>query len=305
MTKRNKGSIIEKSEEKIMLDCIIVGSGVAGISSALTLQSNGKSFLLFGSKNLSEKIEKAEKIHNYPGLSDISGKEFCEAIKSQISDAEIEVKTEKVGGVYALNDKFIVTTQEGGTYESRTVILATGVETVRQIEGEKEFVGRGVSYCATCDGFLYKGKTIAVVCTTKKLEHEIKHLASFAGKVYLIPMYKGGEIEGDNIQKIIKMPKAIKGEKRVQSVVFDTPVTEEKRTEIAVDGVFMLREAVAPSVLVGGLEEKDGHIVVTRNMETNIKGCFACGDCTGRPYQYAKAVGEGNVCAHAVSEYLR
>ncbi len=287
-----------------MVDCIIIGSGVAGISAALTLQSNGKSFFLFGNKNLSEKIEKAENIHNYPGLSDISGRQFCEVLKRQLDDAKIEVKTGKVGGVYALNDKFIITTQDGNTYESKTVILATGVESIRQIEGETEFVGRGVSYCATCDGFLYKGKTIAVVCTTKRLEHEIAHLAGFAKKLYVIPMYKGAQAEGENIEKIIKMPKQIKGNKWVQSIVFDAPVTAEKIMEIPVDGVFMLREAVVPSVLVGGLEEKDGHIAVTRTMQTNLKGCFAAGDCTGRPYQYAKAVGEGNIAAHAVTEYL-
>ena len=148
-----------------MLDCIIVGSGVAGISAALTLQANRKSFLLFGNENLSEKIEKAEKIHNYPGLSDVSGKAFVAALQGQLSDAEIEIKTEKVAGVYALNEKFLLLTQAGKQYESRTVILACGVESIKQIDGEETFLGRGVSYCATCDGFLYKGKTIAVVCT--------------------------------------------------------------------------------------------------------------------------------------------
>lgn len=287
-----------------MIDCIIVGSGVAGISAALTLQANGKSFIVFGSDGLSEKISKAEQINNYPGLSKVSGQAFCDALKTQLLEAEIPVKTEKVGGVYALKDKFSVMTQEGSVYESRSVILACGVETIKQIDGETEFVGRGVSYCATCDGFLYKGKTIAVVCTSKRLEHEIEHLASFAEKVYLIPMYKGCSIERENIVKIIKLPKKIDGKLRVEKIIFPSPVTDEKLTEIPVNGVFMLRESVSPAVLVGGLETKDGHVVVTRDMQTNLRGCFAAGDCTGRPYQYAKAVGEGNVAAHAVTEYL-
>ena len=139
-----------------MVDCIIIGSGLAGISAALTLQANRKEFLIFGSKALSEKIEKAEKIHNYPGLPDVSGKVFSEALKAQLESAGIEVKEEKVAGVYALKSGFTVLTQEGKQYESRAVILACGVESVRQIEGEEEFSGRGVSYCATCDGFLYK-----------------------------------------------------------------------------------------------------------------------------------------------------
>ena len=288
-----------------MLDCIIVGSGVAGISAALTLQANRKSFLIFGNENLSEKIEKAEKIHNYPGLSDVSGKTFVAALQGQLSDAEIEIKTEKVAGVYALNEKFLLLTQDGKQYESRTVLLACGVESIKQIDGEETFLGRGVSYCATCDGFLYKGKTIAVVCTTKRLEHEIGYLADFAEKVYLIPIYKEVEIERENVTMIRKMPIGITGTKRVESIAFSAPPSDKLPAILPVDGVFMLRESVSPAVLVGGLQTEDGHVVVGRDMSTNIKGCYAAGDCTGRPYQYAKAVGEGNVAAHSVSEFLK
>ena len=288
-----------------MVDCIIVGSGVAGISAALTLQSNRKTFLLFGSKSLSEKIEKAEKIHNYPGLPDVSGKEFVEALQAQLSTAQIEVKEEKVAGVYALRDGFTVLTQDGAQYQSRAVILACGVESIKQIEGEEAFVGRGVSYCATCDGFLYKGKTIAVVCTTKRLEHEIGYLADFAEKVYLIPMYKNVEIQRDNITVIRKMPVKIEGKMRVDSLVFAGAPAENIPETLPVNGVFMLRESVSPAILMGGLQTENGHVVVGRDMSTNIPGCFAAGDCTGRPYQYAKAVGEGNVAAHSVSEFLK
>ena len=288
-----------------MLDCIIVGSGPAGISAALTLKANGKEFLIFGIDTLSEKVVKAELIRNYPGLSNVSGKGFFEALKSQLDEAQISIKTEKVGGVYALKDKFSVMTQEGNVYESKTVILACGVESVKQIDGETEFLGRGVSYCATCDGFLYKGKTIAVFCTSKRLEHEIGYLADIAEKVYLIPMYKDVAIERENITLIRKMPTQIVGEKRVNTLRFAVPPMPHLPAEIPIDGIFMLRECVSPAVLVGGLEVQDGHVVVSRDTSTNLKGCFAAGDCTGRPYQYAKAVGEGNVAAHAVSEYLK
>ena len=288
-----------------MVDCIIVGSGVAGISAALTLQANRKSFLLFGNKNLSEKIEKAEKIHNYPGLTDVSGKEFVSALQAQLSAAGLEVKEEKVAGVYALNDKFALLTQDGQQYESRAIILSCGVESIKQIDGEEEYLGRGVSYCATCDGFLYKGKTIAVVCTTKRLEHEIGYLADFAEKVYLIPMYKNVEIARENVTIVQKMPTKIEGAKRVENLVFSAPPKDDIPAILPVDGVFMLRESVSPAVLMGGLQVEDGHVVVGRDMSTNIKGCYAAGDCTGRPYQYAKAVGEGNIAAHSVSEFLR
>ena len=288
-----------------MTDCIIVGSGTAGVSAALTLKANAKNFMLFGSPDLSEKIVKAERIRNYPGLSNISGKEFANALKTQLKDADIEVCNERITGVYALKDKFSVLTEKGNTYESKTVILACGVESVKQIDGETEFSGRGVSYCATCDGFLYKGKTIGIVCTSKRLEHEIGYLADFAKTVYLVPMYRDVAISHENITVIKKMPKKIDGKLRVDKLVFATPPAEDIPAEVPVDGVFMLRESVSPAILVGGLEQENGHVVVGRDMSTNLKGCFAAGDCTGRPYQYAKAVGEGNIAAHAVSEYLK
>ena len=281
-----------------MLDCIVIGSGIAGISAALTLQANRKSFLLFGDLSLSEKIEKAEEIRNYPAFVGGSGKEMVRLLQEQLAAQEITITQERVTGVYALKEKFSVLTQTGNTYESRTVILACGVESVKQIEGEDIYTGRGVSYCATCDGFLYKGKTIGVLCTTKRLEHEIGYLADIAEKVYLIPMYKNVEIQKENVEIIRKMPQKIEGGKRVERLVFSDKTLD-------VDGVFMLRESVSPAVLVGGLQMQGAHVEVARDGSTNLRGLFAAGDCTGRPYQYAKAAGEGNVAAHSVSSYLK
>ncbi len=281
-----------------MLDCIIVGSGLAGISAALTLKANGKSFLLFGKKSLSEKIEKADLVSNYPGLAAIAGQDFCKALQAQLSAENITVTQQKVTGVYAMKGKFLVTAEGDNTYECRTVIMATGVSSVKPIVGEEEFLGRGVSYCATCDGMLYKGKTIAVFCTTKSLEHEVKYLASLAEKVYFLPLYKGVEVDGENIETIVKMPEKIEGGFKVNSLTLKGGRT------LAVDGVFMLKDSVSPSALVGGLQAENGHILINRAGETNLNGLFAAGDCTGRPYQYAKAVGEGNVAAHSVVEYL-
>lgn len=280
-----------------MVDCIVIGSGVAGISAALTLQANGKTFMLFGKSTLSEKIAKAEKIHNYPGLADTTGQAFAAALQEQLSRANITVTEEKVSGVYVLKEKFGVATQEGGYYEGKTIVFAGGVENVKTIDGEREFLGRGVSYCATCDGFLYKDKTIAALCTSKGLEHEVEHLASFAKRVYWIAMYKEVSVQAENVTVLRKMPIAITGEKRADTLVF----ADER---LPIDGFFALRESFSPTVLLGNLQMRDGHIDVTRDMQTNIDGCFAAGDCTGRPYQYAKAVGEGNVAAHSVCRYL-
>ena len=279
-----------------MFDTAIIGTGPAGISAALTLQALKKNIILFGTPQLSQKIRAAEQIRNYPGLPAVSGLQMQAAFAQQLQQMEIPITEKTVTGIYHMGTHYgILCNQE--MFEAKTVILATGVEAVKPIPGELEFVGRGVSYCATCDGFLYKGKTIGVLCTTKDLEHEIEYLADLAEKAYLIPLYKNVRIQAENVELIQHKPSAIEGGMKAERMVF------ADRT-VDVDGIFMLKQAVAPSVLLYGLETADGHIVVDRSCKTNLPGCFAAGDCTGRPYQYVKAAGEGNVAAHSTVEYL-
>lgn len=279
-----------------MFDTAIIGTGPAGISAALTLKALKKDIILFGSEKLSQKIRVAEQIRNYPGLPGVSGVQMQEAFANQLAQMEISITDKTVTGIYNMGTHYgILCDQE--MFEAKTIIMATGVEAVKPIPGELEFVGRGVSYCATCDGFLYKGKTIGVLCTTKDLEHEIEYLADLAEKVYLIPLYKNVELKAENVEIIQRKPVAIEGGMKAEKLVFED-------REIPVDGIFMLKQAVAPSVLLYGLETADGHIIVDRACKTNLPGCFAAGDCTGRPYQYVKAAGEGNVAAHSAVEYL-
>lgn len=277
-----------------MYDVAVIGTGAAGVSAALTLKSLNKNFIWFGSEMLSAKISSAEKIRNYPGLPFVSGEEMREVFLRQVSEMGIEITPQTVTGVYPAGDHYTLLCNRE-MFEAKTVIFCTGVESVKPIPGELEFVGRGVSYCAACDGFLYKGKTIAVECTAKDLEHEIETLASFADKVYLVPLYKDAAVTADNVEIIRSKPLAIEGGQKAERVVFADRTLE-------VDGVFMLKQAVAPSVLLNGLATEDGHIVVDRHCAANLKGCYAAGDCTGRPYQYAKAVGEGNVAAHEAAK---
>ena len=279
-----------------MFDSIIIGTGAAGISAALTLKQLNKNFLWIGPKNLSFKINSAEKIRNYPGLSSVSGVEMKNAFLKQINDMNIDILDKQVTGVYDLSTHYAVLCGDE-SYESKTIILALGVESVKPIKGEIELLGQGVSYCATCDGFLYKNKDITVVATSKEFEGEVKYLASLANKVTFIPIYKDVDVNLENVTILKGMPKSITKENK--KLYLD--LNNEK---IEADGVFMLKSAISPAVLVPGLEAQDGHIVVDRLCNTNLKGVFAAGDCTGRPYQYAKAVGEGNVSAHSVNQYL-
>lgn len=283
-------------KEYSMYETAIIGSGIAGVSAALTLYANKKDFIWFGSRRLSGKISKAECIRNYPGLPSVSGEDFVAAMLRQIDALGIAITEKTVTGVYAMGEYYTILCNNE-TYEAKTVILATGVETTRTIAGESEFVGRGVSYCATCDGFLYKGKTIAVLCTSKELEHEIEYLASLAQKVYLFPLYKGVDLQASHIERINVMPEKIEGNRRVETLTVGGQA-------LKIDGMFFLKQSVSPGVLVGGIQMDGAHVSVARDMSTNLPGLFACGDCTGRPYQYAKAAGEGNVAAHSVIAYL-
>ena len=279
-----------------MFDAAIIGTGPAGISAALTLKAMKKSFILFGSGQLSGKIRAAEKIRNYPGLSMVSGQQLQESFLAQLAEMAIPITEKTVTGIYNMGTHYgLLCNQE--MFEAKTVLLCTGVEAVKPIPGELEYVGRGVSYCATCDGFLYKGKTIAVLCTDKELEHEVAYLADMAEKVLLIPLYKNVAVKAENVEILRGMPTAITGSMKAEAIQFAD-------ASYAVDGIFMLKQAVTPSVLLFGLECKDGHIVVDRTCATNLPGCFAAGDCTGKPYQYVKAAGEGNVAAHSVIRYL-
>ena len=146
----------------------------------------------------------------------------------------------------------------------------------------------------------YRGKTIAVVGSSKEAEKELWYLAELANTVYYFPLYKADEtaVKQENITIVSERPVKLGGKERVTEI-------EDKTGKIwNIDGVFFLKDALAPSALLNGLENDGMHIVVDRNMRTNIPGCFACGDCTGRPYQYMKAAGEGNIAAHSVDDFL-
>jgi thioredoxin reductase (NADPH) len=164
--------------------------------------------------------------------------------------------------------------------------------------GEAELLGNGVSYCATCDGTLYRGKTIAIVSASPRFAHEVDYLTDLAGKVYFFPDYKMEQPLKKNVEQVQQGIVAVLGEKRVSGLQL------KDGRKLPVNGIFCLRDAIAPTTLLPELALESGHIVVNRQMETNLAGCFAAGDCTGTPYQFAKAAGEGNVAAHSVVRYL-
>lgn len=278
-----------------MKDLLIVGSGPAGISAALTAAARGLDFLWFGSRALSPKIAQAPEIANYPGLCRIQGRDFQKALQQQIDAMGLQIREERIDSIYAMGDSFTACVNEK-IYEARAVILAVGMSTTGAVPGELDYVGQGVSYCATCDGALYRGKTIAIVSTNPEFEEEVEFLLGLAGKAYVSRSYSAAD--APNAQTMAGFPKGIRREDGKLQVTYADGVR-------SVDGIFFLKDSVSPAVLMPGLGMDGVHIAVNRDLETNLPGCFAAGDCTGRPYQYTKAVGEGNVAVHTAIRWLK
>lgn len=277
-------------------DIAIIGTGPAGLSAAITAKIRNKKILLIGNPNFSDKVQKAHQIQNYLGLPAISGKDLAKAFENHINSMDITITEGKVNAVYPMGSYFGLQVSQD-IYEAETVIVATGIVTGKAFKGENELLGRGVSYCATCDAPLYRNKTVAVIGYSPKEESEAEFLAEVCEKVLYIPMYKEETKLSDKVTIINEKPTAVIGENKVKSL-------QTEKNNYEVDGIFILRDSIPPSQLVSGLEIKDNHIVVNSQMETNIKGCFACGDIVGRPYQYIKAAGQGNIAGLSAVVYL-
>ena len=280
----------------MVYDIAIIGTGPAGLEAAITAKVRNKNLILFGSKDSSVKVAKAHTILNYLGLPEVSGEAMQKAFLNHLEQMGIEITDEQITAVYAMGESFMI---QGASnmYEAKSVILATGVVAAKPYPNEDELLGRGVSYCATCDAALYKGKTAVVIASSSKEEAEADFLAEYAAKVYYIPLYKDEVHVKDSIEVVREKPVEIIGTGKVEKLKTDA-------REIETDGIFILREAVAPGKLVPGLETEGAHVKVNLDMSTSIPGCFAAGDIAGLPYQYIKSAGQGNTAAISAVAYL-
>lgn len=278
-------------------DVIIVGAGPAGISASLyTARANLKTLILYKNKSA---LEEASQIQNYYGFEDgISGKDLYDAginqaknlgaelIKDEVTNIKMEEKDgELVFCVQTLNLDFI----------AKKVILATGNKKNKpRITGIKEYEGKGISYCAVCDGFFYRNKNVAVLGDGDYAISEAKELQNLAKSITIltngreIPEYRDSGLNSKVINKKIR---EFRGDDTVKEIDFDD------NTNMEIDGIF-IAQGVAGSTdfakKLGAKIDKD-RIIVNEKMETSIKGLYACGDCTGGIYQIAKAVYEGMI----------
>ena len=239
---------------------------------------------------------KTSRVDNYLGFYGVSGSELLERFRDHAHQMGVEQKTGRVLNIMPMGDTFYLSV--GSEVEqARAVVLATGVVRAAKYPGEQEHLGVGVSYCATCDGMLYRGREVVVVGKAADAPHEANWLREIGCKVtYVsdkapeglrpdIPFIKGSRLE-------------LLGEGKLEGVRVDGAV-------LPCEGVFLLRASVAPADLLPGLALEGGYIPVDRNMATNLPGVYAAGDCTGQPLQISKAVGEGQVAGHRAMEYVK
>ena len=262
-------------------DILVIGGGPAGLSAAVNARARGRSVLVVSNPLEENPLWPAERVDNYPGLPGVSGAELLRTLHRHAERSGAEFLTGRVLSSVRMPDAWYVSV---GTdmYNARALILAAGVARGKKFPGEAEFLGRGVSYCATCDGMLYREKAVAVLGYSDSARQEAEFLERIGCRVTYFDRPRACEIRGDD---------------RVRSVTCDGQTAE-------VDCVFILRPTLAPTDLFPDLGVEKGYVAVDRRMATNLPGLFAAGDCTGGPLQAAKAVGEGLIAGQSAAAYV-
>lgn len=281
----------------MIYDTAIIGGGPAGLSAAVTAAARNLSAVLFDAGDFAPALRKSHSIKNYLGMPDQSGKALMDAFLAHAKEGGAVVVPHKVLSVMSLKDHFYLATP-GDIYEAKTVILAPGVAHGKGLTGEADYLGRGISYCATCDGNFYKGKHIGVITTLESGWEEVLFLASLAAEVDVWATYPVPAFTEKNIRIRTGKPTAVEGGDKV------TALKTTEGTE-PVDGIFILRETDPLEKLLPGLKLDGRFIAVNRQMATSVDGVFAAGDRTGLPWQINKAAGEGQVALLSAASWLQ
>ena len=275
-----------------MYDVIVIGSGPAGISASIYLKRAQKNVCIITNGNSA--LKKTNKIENYYGVEPISGEELYNIGIKQAKNLEIPIEKDEVTNI-SFEKNFIVRTVNS-EYEAKYVIIATGTNRAApKVKGIKEFEGKGISYCAICDGFFYKDKNVAVVGSGNYAIHEAETLKLIANSVTILTNgQKMIENRATSDFEVDETPiREFRGDNVIKEVEFENNSTRE------IDGVF-IAIGTASSVDLArkiGAVIKGNNIVTNENMQTTVRGLYACGDCTGGLLQVNKAVYEGAIAA--------
>lgn len=281
----------------MLYDIAIVGGGPAGCSAAVTAANRSLGTLLLDTGDFGLALRKSHLVKNYLGLPDRSGAELMDAFTAHMKAAGTTVVPHKVLSIMPREKSFFLATP-GDVYETRSVILCPGAAHGKPLEGETALLGKGVSYCATCDGFLYRGKTIGVVTNLPSAWEEVEFLAGLAAEVKLWADFSLSEEKPANVTVMAGKPRKILGEGKAEAL--ETTAGTEP-----LDGLFLLRETDPLDRLLPGLRLDGPFIRVDGNLATSVPGVFAAGDAAGYPWQINKAAGEGQKALLSAASWLR
>lgn len=301
-----------------MYDIVIAGGGAAGLSAALYAgRAKLKAVVIEKYNTTGSQIIYTNEVDNYPGIPSITGFELVNKFREHATD-DTEFKEGEVTGITKEGSKFIIKLADAREIESKTIILATGaVHNKLGVKGEEEFTGKGVSYCATCDGAFYKGKDVAVAGGGDTALSEALYLSNICRKVYLL--HRRHELRGsrtyqekialkDNIEFIGNVIiDEIKGETHVKSILYHDKATGRQK-ETAVECIFAAVGMKPDTDIVKGVVDMDdnGYIIAGEDGKTNVEGLFAAGDIRRKNLrQLVTAVSDGANCVQSVEEYLQ
>ncbi len=300
-----------------MYDLMIIGAGTAGLSAAIYAARAGLSTLVFEGAMYGGQIIVSPTVENYPGIGCISGADFAANLYTQAEQLGVEFAFETVVCAENHSDKKVVKT-ESATYEGKTLILATGAKNrPLGIEGEDRLTGRGVSYCATCDGSFFQGKTVAVMGGGNTALEDAEVLSKLCSKVYLIHRRSEFRGESSQVERLKKLDNvefildttivALKGEAALSGVTLEHLPTKEQRL-LELDGLFVAIGQIPQNAAFTDLVEMDsyGYIRASEDCRTNVEGIYAAGDGrTKTVRQLVTAAADGAVAALAAAEYIR
>ena len=261
-------------------DVLVIGGGPAGLSAAVNVRARGGRVLVVSNPLEENPLWRSRLVDNHLGMPGLTGAQMLRAFRDHAEAAGAEFR----------EGKALSTVQAGGAWyvsigsdmeQAGALVLCAGAARGKKFPGEAELLGRGVSYCATCDGMLYRGRRVAVLGYSETARREAEYLTGIGCLVTYFDHPRTCSIQGTD---------------RVESVTCDGET-------VPAEGVFLLRPAMAPTDLFPGLALEDGYVAVDRRMATSLPGLFAAGDCTGGPLQVSKAVGEGLIAGQSAAAW--